>query len=163
MEQLEMETEEKKQVSAKELDDLLAELSAKEKEKDEHAEKGTVINKEYSRLLFRAQVFIKELGRTDYVGPAGKVEIKESWRVNLPKTDQDKVVFFDYLRERGIFDKLATVNSNSLNALYRAEWEEAKGRGEGMTFAMPGIPAPEFDSLPKFTATKEKKAKKPKA
>lgn len=146
-------------VSVQELDELLEKLSAKEKEIDAQKEILTAHNKEYNQLQFRASAYIQELGRDEYSGPAGKIEIKEKWRVTLPVSDNDKSALFAHLRERGLFDKYATVNSNSLNALYNADWDEAKRRGEGMVFTMPGVGAPVIDRLPKFTAAKVKKIK----
>ena len=77
-----------------------------------------------------------------------EILIKQKWRVNMPADDHAKRELFQHLREREIFDKYATVNSNSLNALFMRDWEEAKERGEGVTFSMPGIEAPKlFEAL----------------
>lgn len=143
------------QVTVKELDELIEKLDIEEKKKETVAETLTGINKEINALEYRIAAYLNELGRDEYVCPIGKFTIKDTWRVNMPQTDMDKRMLFDHLRERGIFDKLATVNSNSLNALYRADWEEAKERGEGMTFAMPGVPAPKFDKKLDFKPAKK--------
>ena len=54
--------------------------------------------------------------------------------------------FFAYLKDRGLFDSVITVNSQTLNKLYRTELEAAFGRGE-IDFQFPGIepPTPYFD------------------
>ncbi len=142
------------QVTVRELDELLEKMAAKEKEIDALSATLTEHNKEFNRLKFRAVDFLKELGRDGYTSPAGDIKMVESWRVNLPATDQDKLALFDFLKTRGLFEKYATVNSNSLNALYKADWEEAKAKGEGMTFTMPGVGAPKLDRVPKFKVAK---------
>lgn len=142
-------------VTVEDLDKLLVDLVAKEDEVDAQKEIMTKLNKEYSALEFKIAAYLKDLGREEYIHAVGKFEIKTKWRVNLPQSDIEKKHFFDHLRERGIFDKFATVNSNSLNALYRQDWEAAKERGEEMTFQMPGIPAPIFETSPNFKRSKK--------
>lgn len=144
-------------VTVKDLDALIQEFAELETKMDAHAEITKQFNKDHNAKLYRIAAFLKDLNRTEYDSPIGKFSVKEVWRVNMPETDIDKKLLFDHLRGRGIFDKYATVNSNSLNALYRLDWEEAKEKGEGMTFTMPGVPAPKFDTKPEFKPKKVKK------
>lgn len=129
-------------VTVAELDDLIKKLADCSNRCDQKAEEMKALNKEYAGLEGRIAAHMEELNREKYDSPYGKFAIKQQWRVNMPQTDQDKQALFEHLRERGIFDKYATVNSNSLNALYMADWRAAQDQGEGMTFAMPGVPAP---------------------
>lgn len=130
------------QVTVAELDALIEKLADCSKRCDAKEDEMKALNKEYASLEGKIAAHMEELNRQKYDSPHGKFQVNEKWRVNMPQTDADKAAFFDHLRERGIFDKLATVNSNSLNALYMRDWEEAKDRGEGMLFNMPGVPAP---------------------
>ena len=100
-------------------------------------------NKAIIALEGKMVEFIKERGDS-YISHGHTFSVREQWRVNLPRTDQDKLALFEHLRQRGIFEKFATVNSNSLNSLFMADWEEAKQKGEGMTFTMPGLEAPKL-------------------
>lgn len=60
--------------------------------------------------------------------------------ITTPKGD-DKLIFFDYLKETGHFDALVSVNSRSLMSWYREEDEKARARGE--PYAMiPGLALP---------------------
>lgn len=129
-------------VTVADLDGLIEKLADCSKRCDEKAEEMKALNKEYGILEGRIAAHMEELGREKYESPSGSFKISEKWRVNMPHTDQDKQAFFEHLRERGIFDKYATVNSNSLNALYMADWRAAQDMGEGLSFGMPGIPAP---------------------
>lgn len=146
------------EVTVAELDGLTAQLKELEKKKDAAAQVVTDINKEIARVEGRCVQYLKDLNRTDYQSPSGKIAIKEKWRVNLPADDIAKRDLFEHLRERGIFDKYATVNSASLNALYMSDWAEAKKRGEGMSYFMPGIEAPKLYEAPDFKPTKDKQA-----
>lgn len=65
--------------------------------------------------------------------------------VKTPKTDEEKTAFFNYLREKGgeaLVLKYMTVNSQSLNAFYKEEFDLAKERGEAMDFTIPGVGEP---------------------
>jgi hypothetical protein len=135
-------------VTVADLDKLVQELASLETQKDAQAEITKQINKEIQGVEGRIVAHLKDLGREDYLSPLGKLSIREKWRVNMPVDDLAKRALFDHLRSRDIFDRYATVNSNSLNALFMRDWEEAKEKGEGMTFNMPGIGAPTlYESL----------------
>jgi chromosome segregation ATPase len=132
------------EVTVSELDQLLATYSEREKEKEELDERLTEKNKELATLLGRITAYLKDLNREEYDSPIAKIQIKNKWRVNLPTELDDKRQFLAYLKEHGLYEKMVAVNSNSLNALFMAEWEQAKEKGEGMTFSMPGISAPKL-------------------
>lgn len=146
-------------VTVKDLDTLIEQLVKKIEEINVQSEVTTKLNKEYNALEYKIASYLKDLGREEYDHPAGKFVFVETFRVNMPESDLDKQAFFDHLRERGIFDKYATVNSNSLNALYKADLADAKTRGEEMTFTMPGIPAPKYSTKPDFKLKKPKTKK----
>lgn len=61
--------------------------------------------------------------------------------VPTPKSLDDKTKFFDYLKERGIFFEMASVNSQTLNSFYKAELERAVAEGNS-DFKLPGIGEP---------------------
>lgn len=143
------------EISVKDLDGLTAELLAQEKIKADVTALLTSINKKIMQLEQKCTLHLKELGRTEYKSDYGTLKIKERWTVSLPKTDLDKLEFFAWLKENGIFERYATVNSMSLNSLFKAEWEQAKKEGN-VLFSMPGIPAPKVFEQTEFKANKEK-------
>lgn len=61
--------------------------------------------------------------------------------VQTPKDTQDKQALFDYLHVRGIFLETVSVNSQTLNALYKSLAEEAAKDGV-LEFKMPGVGEP---------------------
>ena len=140
-------------VTVADLDKIVESIQTKKLEVKALDAQATEINKEIARLEEQAGTYLKELGRDNYKAPGGTVFMKRVWRVGLPKTDEDKAALFDWLRGQGIFDRYATVNSASLNALYKAEWEAAKERGEGLEFSMPGVGEPKL-----FETTEVRKA-----
>lgn len=134
-------------VTVEMLDQLVYDIAEKKKAIEAAELVTTNLNKEKSALEMKCVQFLKALNREKYVTPNGAVKINAKWRVNLPKTDADKQALFDWMREQGIFDKFATVNANSLNALYMAEWEAAKRAGHGLEFSMPGIGERKFSEI----------------
>lgn len=141
-------------VTVADLDELIAKIAKKEGEIEIQEDILKEKNKELATLQGKCVQYLNELNRKNYESPSGKVTIAQKWRVNLPADDNAKRALFEHLRERGIFDKYATVNSNSLNSLYKQDWEAAKERGEGLEFSMPGIGAPNLFEALSFKAAK---------
>lgn len=135
-------------VTVQELDALVKTIFETRIKIEEQEKVVSELNKELANLKAKGVAYLKELGRDSYKTEYGTISILERWRVGLPQTDADKAALLAHLKERGIFDKYVTVNANSLNSLYMADWEDAKERGEGMTFGMPGIGEPKlFEDL----------------
>lgn len=126
-------------ITVDEFDGLVEKLANFRKTLDEKKLETKVIADEADALERKLMAYLEENNRTSYKSPNGTVSIMHKWRVNLPATDEDKAALFEHLRERGLFERYATVNSNSLNSLFLQDWETAKERGEGMEFKMPGV------------------------
>lgn len=86
---------------------------------------------------------LTELGKTTYRSDVGTFTVRSKSMVRIPK-DENRYKFFEYLKERGIFEDMVTVHSATLNAWYQQELTNAEERGEGMDFNIPGIPEPEI-------------------
>jgi len=65
----------------------------------------------------------------------------EESSVKTPKTLEEKLALFEFLKENGIFNEIVSVNSQSLNSLYKSFAEEALKKGI-LEFSMPGIQPP---------------------
>jgi hypothetical protein len=77
-------------------------------------------------------------GLKNFKGPDGTVYISYRTSVKTPKTPDDRAAFFEYLKSRGLYDQMITVNSQTLNSFYKSEIEEAQGRGQP-DFEIPGL------------------------
>ena len=69
----------------------------------------------------------------------GQVQVRNYLTVKTPKTPEAKKAFFDYLKSKGIFEDLVSVNHQTLNAFYKTEREQAEG---DPNFEIPGLEAP---------------------
>ena len=66
---------------------------------------------------------------------------KSNFSVKVPKSEVEREAFFGYLKERGIFENMVTVNSMTLNAWFKQEMEAAVEKGD-VDFKIPGIEEP---------------------
>lgn len=72
--------------------------------------------------------------------------IKRSW--SLPKTDEARAQFFDWLKERGTFESAITVHSAKFNSIVTEVYEEFEKAGKSAEFKVPGVgPEATFESL----------------
>lgn len=83
--------------------------------------------------------------KTSYKSRYGTVVRMRRYTVRVPATMEDKVEFFQWLNTKGreVYWKYATVNSQALNSLYKAEMEVAKEEGN-VDFKIPGLGQPEL-------------------
>jgi hypothetical protein len=134
------------EVTVEEVENLCKSIAEKRLIIDEEKSKLTEKNKELDELEAKAVRYLEDLGKKSYKSEHGTVSITEKWRVNLPQTDEDKMAFFEYLRQKGLFEKYATVNSNSLNSYFIAEWEAIKQSDPeaALNFRLPGICEPKL-------------------
>lgn len=131
--------DEKASVTVADLDGLMEEIFESKSAYEKKGREKAVAFNNFVALKAKAVAYLKELKRTDYKSDAGDIRISRKWQVKLPQSSEEKTKLFDWMREKEIFDKYATVNSRSLNSLHKAERESAIERGEGMVWKMPGI------------------------
>lgn len=147
-------------VTVADLNALIEQIKLKEDEIEVQDRKMKDLNIELGSLKGKAVAYLIELKQTEYASPLGKIEIKKYERVNLPESLPDKMAFFEYLKQKEMFENMATINSNSLNAFYfRERSAYIESGGDPMTFTLPGVPAPKTFSKLDFRESKESKAK----
>jgi hypothetical protein len=83
--------------------------------------------------------------KSSYKSKFGTVVRTRRYTVRIPQLLDDKVEFFKWLNTKGrdVYWKYTTVNSQALNALYKAEMEIAKEEGN-VEFKIPGLGGPEL-------------------
>lgn len=91
-------------------------------------------------LKTKALKILKDAGKEKYlVEGHGTVHIHNRYTVSVPKEPASRKKFFDYLREKGIFEDLITVNHQALNSFWK---EERDASGNDPDFQIPGIGDP---------------------
>lgn len=71
----------------------------------------------------------------------GTLYIMNRFTVQTPKSLEDKRALFHYLSDKGIFDEMVSVNSQTLNSFYKTEMEQAIAEGN-VDFKIPGVGDP---------------------
>jgi hypothetical protein len=150
-------------VTVEGLDAIFAELAKLDQDKEVAEDAMKELNKSINQLTYKAAAYLKDLGRSEYMSPAGSMKVELAERINLPDTEEARAALFAHLRARGIFDGIVKPNSQSLNALYfadrRAAIQAAPDEDKAMvrmTFSMPGIGEVKCEEKPKFKPTKKK-------
>lgn len=156
---METPTAQEREITVADLDALVVEyFDLQQNEKVEAEAALTAVNIHIAKIEAKLVMFLKALKRKNYTHPRGTVGIKPQWRVGMPQTDADKAALFGWLRERGVFDRYATVNAQSLNSLWNAEREAAikEDPMAAVTFNLPGLPAPKlYEGLSKRKGKEE--------
>lgn len=141
--------EQKASVTVADFDKLVEEMKLAYAEQDEKKAVLTEINKKVQGLEAKCVSYLKELKRDNFQTPWGTPYIIQNWKVKLPENDMEKGKLFAWLEETGgeqMKMKYLTVNSNSLNSLYKTMREEAVAKGE--MFSIPGVAPPSlYESL----------------
>ncbi len=99
------------------------------------------IEKRKGELEIKLAGMLKEMKEKAFVCEYGRITRVTNFSVKLPQ-GEEKLKFFDYLRQRdGLFDAMATINYQTLNSFFKAEWEEAKKQDPmaALNFSLPGI------------------------
>ena len=117
----------------------LAEKIAKLRNEEDMA---SSVKKEISSKLEEAEnamvLALQEADLKSYRSPAGLCTVTFRNSVKTPKTPEDTQAFYAFLKEKGYYDALISVNSQKLNGFYKEQFELAKERGDD-DFSIPGL------------------------
>jgi hypothetical protein len=136
-------------VTVAQLDELCVAVSEQRKVCDAISEQSKLENAKLTKLEEKVLVLFEKLGKDSYNSPVGNFSISHRMSVRIPQ-GEERGKFFAYLQDRGIFTDMITVNHQTLNSFYRAEFEAAKTRGEGQEFSLPGIGEPNIARILSF-------------
>ena len=118
---------------------LLAELILTLRKEEDEANR---IKKDITAKLEKAEnemlLALQGNDMTSYRSPSGLCSVSFRTSVRTPKTLEEKEAFYSFLKEKGYYDDLISVNSQKLNGFYKEQMELAKERGDE-DFEIPGI------------------------
>lgn len=130
-------------LKAKKLKEEAAELKKQKADKEE----------EYKKVSHKIIAYLDHFGMTSHAGEDfGKVSKARGFSVPSPQGDK-KQEFFEFLKSRGDFEGMASINHNTLNAYVRKEIEESSGKpiyddkltvAEIEQFTPPGLEKPKI-------------------
>jgi hypothetical protein len=127
-------------ITISQLDGLCEQVTAQRAKVDElaaiKAEAQAVLDGLENKLIET----LENLGRTSYPCAYGTFGISARTSVKVPATPEDRQKFFDYLKEKGIYEQMITVHSATLNSFYKKEFEIACEEGKDLD--VPGLGQP---------------------
>lgn len=94
-----------------------------------------------NEMQLKIQAQLEELGKDNYKAKDGTVYIQSRLAFKVPADPDSRTKFFDYLKEKGAFDSLITVNYQTLNSFCKQEIETALAGGK-TGHRIPGIEDP---------------------
>jgi len=106
--------------------------------REQYQEAKKVSGEYYKKLTeMQNQVIevLTELGKTSYVSDVGTFSFKVQESFRVPKTPEARKMFFDFLKEKGIYDDMISVNSMTLNSWAKAEIESS----DSLDYQIPGL------------------------
>lgn len=108
-----------------------AEYEAKKKESSE-------LYADLKRMQQEIINIMEELEINKFEGEQGTISYKYTESFKVPKDPDSRLKFFSYLRDKGVYDEMITVNSKTLNSWAKQEAELAEDQGE-FDFQIPGL------------------------
>lgn len=101
------------------------------------------LNKELMAIQGKILSHLQANEKDNYQSSQGTVYVNKAFTVSQPQDPDKKKAFFDYLKNRGVFEDLASINYQTLNSFYKQEMEAARESGE-IDFQVPGIGEPKY-------------------
>jgi hypothetical protein len=141
------------EISVAQMDEAIVVLRQLDNEKKAAKAKADEASKAYTEQQTKVMKLMEAAGKEEYVVTGyGKVRLSEMLSVRTPKSPDEKQRFFNWVRENMGEDSYyhyMSVNSQSLNALYKEKVEEFGARGE--LLEIDGIEAPTSYTKMSFT------------
>ncbi len=112
------------------------------REEIDELKKGVKVQEEALEQLERKIATVLEAHeRQSFQSSRGTVYFHETTSFKLPEGQDNKALFFQHLKEKGIFEDMVSVHSKTLNTYCKKELEAALEDGN-VTFKIPGISEP---------------------
>ena len=129
-------------ITVAEIESLVKELADKRLQVEELKRPYSQAQEELEQIEGKVGGALIEMGKDSYKSEYGTVSRRTEERYNLPATPEDREKFFNFLKEKGVFEQLITVNSNTFNSFIKAEKEavEARDPEAALHFSLPGVP-----------------------
>lgn len=125
------------EITVKQLQEKVDEWHLKRKQIDEIKDVLEEKNKELNKLQFELFEMMEALEIHKFEGTLGKVQVFEIPYVNMPQDDK-KQEFFNFLKDQGEFEDMATVHHGKLNSWFKSKLEEDP------LFVAPGLDEPKI-------------------
>lgn len=152
MDQTSTTTEELPDIPMSEFEGLCKKAWEQKAKADALQEQADAESAELTLMKNKILSYMEKYDKTNHkVSGFGQFIVKEMFSVSMPKDPEKKEALFTYLKDKGQFEDLITINSATLNSYWKQELEEAKQEQRG-DFAIPGLD--DFKSYKQLTMRK---------
>lgn len=134
------------EVTLAQFENLLHETYKLQDQVEEKEREAAEIKKHLEDRKAKLLAVFQKFEKTSYRISRGLAVRQKRFNVQMPKEPGPRLAFFEFLRQRKVFDDMVTVNHNTLNAFYKAEMETAVKEGN-MEFSLPGIGEPKYNEI----------------
>lgn len=135
------------EITLKDLASLMSKLKEMRDAKDEQKKKLSEMEADISKVEQKLIDYLKDSGMTSHKASGVQIILSKRVSVSQPSTPEDKEALFNYLREKGEFEGMVSVNSQTLTSWARREIEAKKEAGV-FGWLPPGLKEPnEYDTL----------------
>lgn len=132
------------EVSLADMETKIELMLLRKKEYEEAKEKADALWATFSEAQYEVMNLLEQTGRNVFISNTGKrITMVESMSVPTPKTPEEKVAFFDFLKNtegEEFANAYLSVNSKSLQSLYNELSEKYAAKGEVLN--LPGVGQP---------------------
>lgn len=128
-------------IKVSDLENLAKDIATQRELCDQAAAAKKELDKELERLENKMIEVLNALDKSSYDAEVGKFIISHRTSVRVPSNPEDKALFVEYLKQKGIADQMLTVHSATLRSFYQSEFDAAKERGD-LDFTIPGLGEP---------------------
>lgn len=119
------------------VNELAEKLAALRDHKQELEEKVSLVSKEIEATNQRIIDILMENNLKSYRAPVGTLSVKGIFTAKLPQ-GEDKVTCFNYLKEIGRFEDMASIHSATFNSWVKEAYDLAQEKGEDEP-QLPGV------------------------
>lgn len=136
-------------ITTEELNKLAESISVLRTEEKAAGDVKRAITEKLEAAEYQMITWLVESNLKNYRSEAGLVSLAYRTSVKTPKMPEEKAKFYEYLREKGLYEAMISVNSATLNAFYKEQFALATEAGNS-DFAIPGITEVTIDPILSF-------------
>jgi len=134
-------------MEVQELDNKIKELQEQRKIYLEAKKKSSEENAKMKSMEYALVDILEGMDRTSYKSPHGTFSFYYKESFGVPRDTENREMFFEFLREKGVFNTLITVDSRTLNKWAKEEAKVAEENGV-LDFEIPGLKKSEPVAVP---------------
>jgi hypothetical protein len=105
---------------------------------DEKKKEAAKVWGDYTTTYLEVISMMEQLDLDKFSTKKGTFSFKYDESFKTPKTPEDRKAFFDFLKDKGVYDEMVTVNSRTLNSWAKQEVAAAEDEGD-FDYQIPGL------------------------